>query len=238
MHRIQVVLSSKTVEWIINGIIIAYALVLGAESLTGPESEQYKVLVMVERSILFILCIEVAIRVVLALTSAALARSIGPESEFRSGWFYFDIITTVLGFLPGFEALRAYRLLRLMGRFKFFRHPIELLVRALHKTIALASLAGFLIAVNGLVSTKAFGEALPDAFGRVDRAMLSSLFLTFFDDLGNRYLVMYGTNPVVTLLHITVTLLVGVLVISLFVSAVFDVREQLKKEYEMEKEKH
>jgi hypothetical protein len=47
---------------------------------------------------------------------------------------------------------------------------------------------------------------------------------------------MYETNPVVTLLHITVTLLVGVLVISLFVSAVFDVREQLKKEYEMEKE--
>lgn len=237
MRYLQGFLSSKTVEWIINTIILAYALILGAESVVTHGSEFHKILLTAERAVLLVLCLEIAVRALFALASVVHARSIQRECELRSGWFYFDVVTTLLGFLPGFEALRAYRLLRLMGRFQFFRHPIELLVRALQKTVSLASLAGFLITVNGLVSTKAFGEALPEAFGRVDRAILSSLFLTFFDDLGNRYLIMYETNPFVTLLHITVTLLVGVLVISLFVSAVFDVREQLKKEYELEQEK-
>lgn len=236
MRSLQALITSKAVEWLINGIILAYALILAAESLVAPTSEYHHLLSLAERGVLFILCIEIASRALVAGMSALQLRAVGKESELRSGWFYFDIITTILGFLPGFEALRAYRLLRLMGRFEFFKHPIELLVRALQKTIALASLAGFLIAVNGLVSTKAFGVAMPDAFGRVDRAIMSSLFLTFFDDLGNRYLLMYAANPIVTILHIIVTLLVGVLVISLFVSAVFDVREQLRKEYEEERQ--
>jgi hypothetical protein len=233
MRHIQTFLASKALEWVVNVIILAYAVVLAAESFvtygTGLE-----VLVTTEKILLVILCIEVGVRVVFAFSSWLTERSLSNQNELRSGWFYFDVVTTILGFIPGFESFRAYRLLRLIGRFEVFRHPVELLLRALKKSFSIAVIGGILVSVNGLMATQAFGDAMPAEFGRVDRAILSSLFVVFFDDLGNQYLTMYALNPVPALVHGLFTLLVGVLVITLFITTVLDARDQLKKEQEKE----
>lgn len=234
MRTLSIFLASKPFEWAVSGVILLYALVLGSESLVDHASPLGRTLVLLERSILLLLCVEVGLRTVNAVWSALRTQNLDSDNELRSAWFHFDVVTTILGFIPGFEAFRAYRLLRLIGRFEFFKHPIELLFRALKRSLSLAALAGFLIAVNGLVSSKAFGVSFPEEFGRVDLAILSSLFLVFFDDLGNIYLAMYTANPLAMILHVIVTLLVGVLLMALFVSTVLDVRDQLKKEHEEE----
>jgi len=226
---------AQILEWVISGLLMAYAIVLVAESFVKHDSVEYRNLIIVESAIATVLMIEVALRIIVAVLSAVRTRAVGNGNELRSGWFWFDVVATGLAFLPGLEAFRGLRLLRLIGRFEFFRHPVELLLRALQHSMPLAALAFFLVSVNALIANRAYGNDMPE-FARFDTAILSSLFLVFFDDMAVRYLKMYTLHPLVMGLHLSLALVVGVLVVALFVSTVLEVRDQLKAE--REKDKH
>lgn len=216
-------------EWAVNGLLIIYAVLLAAESFVAPGSRLNDWILAAEGVVAAILVIEVATRTAIALVLAARMRTVSSRNELKSGWFWFDVVATGLAFLPGFEAFRGLRLLRLIGRFEFFKHPVELLLRALQHSISLAALAFFLVSVNALIANRAYGSSMEE-FERFDVAVFSSLFLVFFDDMGTRYLEMYRINPLAMVLHLALALVVGVLVVALFVSTVLEVRDELKAE--------
>jgi hypothetical protein len=220
-------------EWAVSGLLVIYALVLAAESFVAHESTPYRLLVMADSIIAAVLVIEVVLRTAYALLHAVRFRSVAKSNELRSGWYWFDVVATCLAFLPGFEAFRALRLLRLIGRFEFFKHPVELLLRALKHSASLAALALFLVSVNALIANRAFGGVLEE-FRRFDIAVFSSLFLVFFDDMGSRYHEMYAIHPLAMVVHLLLALIVGILVIALFVSTVLEVRDELKTERQQE----
>ncbi|HYE23468.1 MAG TPA: ion transporter [Candidatus Paceibacterota bacterium] len=237
MNATQAARRFQLVEWAVSGLLIAYAVVLAAESFVAHGSEVYRNLMFIETVIATILIVEVMVRGVYASWRALAVFKIEGENELRSAWFWFDVVATGLAFLPGFEAFRGLRLLRLIGRFEFFRHPVELLLRALAHSIPLAALALFLVSVNALIANRAYGSDMAE-FARFDTAVFSSLFLVFFDDMGTRYLEMYQHHPLAMITHLVLALVVGVLVVALFVSTVLEVRDELKAEREEEERKH
>ena len=226
---------AQAVEWAVSGLLIIYAVILAAESFVASDSGAFRLLTIAESVAASVLVLEVAVRSVYAVLRAARRGAVDAVNELRSGWYWFDVVATGLAFLPGFEAFRGLRLLRLIGRFEFFKHPVELLLRALKHSISLAALALFLVSVNALIANRAFGNAMEE-FRRFDVAVFSSLFLVFFDDMGSRYHEMYALHPLAMVLHLSLALVVGVLVVALFVSTVLEVRDELKAERQQEEE--
>ncbi len=212
MYALARYLKSSLYRWAVDIVIALYALALAGHAahfyLSNPT------FVLVEKVLVSILCADIFLRAVF------LARQ-----SWRSGWFYFDVVTTFLAFVPGFEPCRAIRLYRIVERHSYFRDAVEDMGAALKMTLPLMAIFFMSIFIKGLIGYYAFAGAMPEQFGELWRSMITSTIMGLTEDLGN-WMQMYEIAPGPTLIHMLITVYAGVLVISLIFAKSSDASHQ------------
>ena len=157
-------------EKIVVGVIVANALILTAETMVhGPLLAILKVL---DTACLVFFVLEILLRLGAAAEpdrGQPWARRpwLAVKRFSQNGWNIFDVCATLAAFVPGLNALRTLRLLRLIAQVPMFRATVEDLLHACQRTLPLIMLAALLLFVGALTGVLAFGQVMPDLFGNL-----------------------------------------------------------------------
>jgi voltage-gated sodium channel len=169
-------------ERFILAVIVANAVVLGAETYASVEREHGALLHTLNDVFLGVFVAEIAIRFA----------SVGfsPRRYFAHGWNVFDFLVVGGAFVPGLREnatlLRVLRLLRIVRAVRLLPDLRILVVavgRALPGVGSLALLTLLLLFVYGMVGWLIFDEEMPDRFGDVGNAMLTLFVLLSLENM-------------------------------------------------------
>jgi|GEM_PF-5106306 len=223
MHTAIEFLKSSLYKVIIEIVIAFYALTLTGHAIHFYFSDS--TFMAIEKLLVSVLCIDVFLRAVLL-----------PSLSWRSGWFYFDLVTTLLAFVPGFEPCRAIRLYRILARYNYFRDAVEDMGSALKMTLPLMTIFFMSVYIKGLIGYYAFAQTMPEQFGELWRSMIMSTITSLGESL-EYWMQMFEIAPGPTIVHIMITVYAGVLIISLIFAKSSDASASLKT-YSCFKHKH
>jgi voltage-gated sodium channel len=157
-------------------------------------------------------------------------------SEFRRRpWNWFDTIIVGSSLMPlwgNLSALRALRILRLLSMVAEFQHITEALVRAARGAASVFGLLALMLTVLALLSSKLFGDQLPELFGNFHVSFLTHFQLMVFDNwrdvvdtmvaVAGAWAQWYAIVATTISGFILVSLLIGVIVDSLQPNKVTD----------------
>ncbi|RJQ75727.1 ion transporter [Pseudonocardiaceae bacterium YIM PH 21723] len=174
---------SRAFTLVMSSVIVANTLTIGLSTYPGVVERWGTALTTLEQLFLVAFVVELAVRIG--------AHGARPWEFFRSGWNWFDLLivgVALLGNLgQGSTVLRIARLIRVLRIVRVLpslRITIVALARAIPGVAGFGVTAVVIIYVYGMAAWMMFGEALPDIYGTIGKAMYS-LFLTLtLDDLG------------------------------------------------------
>ncbi len=152
----------------IIALIIFNAVTLGLETSDAVMQTAGGVLVALDRTVLVIFVMELAIRI------TAYGRDF-----FRDPWGVFDFLVVGVAFVPATEnfsvlrALRVLRVLRLASVVPQLRRVVEALLSAVPGLGSVVAILALIFYVAGVMATKLFGESFPDWFGSLARSIYS-----------------------------------------------------------------
>ena len=152
----------------IIALIIFNAVTLGLETSDAVMESSGSILVALDRIILGIFVIELAIRI------TAYGRDF-----FRDPWGVFDFLVVGVALAPATEnfsvlrALRVLRVLRLASVVPQLRRVVEALLSAVPGLGSVVAILALIFYVAGVMATKLFGDAFPDWFGSLPRSVYS-----------------------------------------------------------------
>lgn len=157
-------------------VILANAVVLGVETYDHLEDEYYTTLHTLNDLFLGVFIIELGIRLI--------AHGKKPLQFFRSGWNIFDLFVVIGAFIPGvrenatllrlMRLARIIRVIRLLPDLRIFTIAIA---RSLPGVLSLAIMALTLMYLYGMVGWLLFGDKLPQHYGTIGEAMLTTFVL-------------------------------------------------------------
>jgi voltage-gated sodium channel len=160
----------------IFGVILANAVVLGAETYPAVEREAGDLLRALNDIFLAIFVVELVIRLV----------SFGsrPQDFFRSGWNIFDFLVVVASLAPGLREnalllrlARLARILRVVRLLPDLRVLTIAIGRSIPGVMSLTVLAMLVVFIYGMVGWTIFQDHAPEQYGTIGEAMLT-LFVT------------------------------------------------------------
>jgi len=152
----------------ITVLIVINAITLGLETSEQAMAQAGSVIVALDRIILGIFVLELAIRIV----------AYG-GSFFRDPWSIFDFIVVGVALVPATEnfsvlrALRVLRVLRLASVVPQMRRVVEALLTALPGLGAVVAILALVFYVAGVMATQLFGASFPEWFGNIGRSVYS-----------------------------------------------------------------
>lgn len=168
--RLSIFLSSRRWEQFIITIIIINAITLGLETVPEITAVAGDFLVMLDRLILGIFIVEIALRLY----------AFGWRF-FRDPWSIFDFSIVAIALIPAsgpftvLRALRILRVLRLISVVPSLRKVVGGLISALPGLGSIMVLLLLVFYVFAVMATKLFGASFPEWFGSIG-ASLYSLF--------------------------------------------------------------
>ena len=167
---------SPAFERLILTVIVANAVVLGAETYESVDREHGALLDTLNDVFLAVFVVEVLIRFA--------AAGFSPRRYFANGWNVFDFLVVGGAFVPGLREnatlLRILRLLRIVRAVRLLPDLRVLVIavgRALPGVGSLALLTVLLLFVYGMAGWLIFDNELPDRFGDIGNAMLTLFVL-------------------------------------------------------------
>jgi voltage-gated sodium channel len=169
-QRLGVMMESKAIVRLITILIILNAAILGIQTYPGLMAEWGGVLTALDRLILAVFIIEIALRFA--------AHGIG---LLRDPWAVFDCLVVGVALIPAsgpfavLRALRVLRVLRLISINPNMRRVVEALLSSLPGMGSIAMLLGLVFYVAAVMATQLFGAAFPEWFGSLG-ASLYTLF--------------------------------------------------------------
>ncbi len=152
----------------IIALIAVNAVTLGLETSPSVMAEAGSILRVVDRAILAVFVVEIAMRLV--------ARGAG---FFRDPWSVFDFAVVAVALAPASEALsvlralRILRALRLISAVPRMRQVVQGLLGAIPGIGAIIALLLLVFYVSAVISTKLFASAFPQWFGDIGASMFS-----------------------------------------------------------------
>ncbi|MFE9921179.1 ion transporter [Streptomyces sp. NPDC005774] len=204
-------------------LIIANAVLLGAETYSGLARDWHHWLHLAEHLCLAAFTVEIAVR--------ACAHADRPRDFFRDPWNLFDLAVIVCAFLPlvreNTTVLRLLRLARVLRTARFLpqlRIVIVAVARSLPGTVSFLMVGTLLLYVYAMVGWVFFGEADPAQYGSLGRAALTLFLLMTLDGLGDavhaglavsRWSILYYASYVLIASFVLVNVLIGVVINSL-----------------------
>jgi voltage-gated sodium channel len=227
----QIAESPKFQGFILGAIGLATVLV-GLATFDELASEYHDVFVWLDRVLLGIFTVEIAIRII--------AYGARPLSFFRDPWNVFDFLTVAIFYLPfvGSEVV-ILRLARVLRALRLIRAVpgLRLLVVALVHSLPSIGYIGLLLLVQiylfAIVGSFLFGSSDPARFANVAVAMQTLAQVVTFDDWGR--IMNEQENQLVSTAYFVVFILIGtMLILNLFIGVVLEgfarAREQFAAE--------
>ena len=160
----------------IAAVIIANAVVLGLETFPEIASTYGDALTVANNACYAVFVVELILRF------ASYGRR--PQDFFTNGWNVFDLIIIGGVWIPGVRdnvtLLRLLRLARIARLLRFLpdaRVLITTVVRSLPPLGSIVILTFLILFLYGMVGWAMFGEALPESWGTITRAMLTLFIL-------------------------------------------------------------
>jgi voltage-gated sodium channel len=213
-------------KWFVNlvlVVILANALVLGAETMvTGPAHE---VLLVIDHTMLGFFVLELLLRMV------AHGRRF-----FRDPWNLFDLAVVGVAVLPASEslsalrALRVLRVLRVITVVPSLRRVVDGLLRAVPGMGAVGALLVLVIYVSAVIATGLFSRAAPEYFGHLG----TSLFTLFQAMTGEAWpdiaRAVMAVHPWAWIFFVLYILVVGFAVLNLFIAVIVNGMEEISEE--------
>ncbi|MGW4467601.1 ion transporter [Micromonospora sp. NPDC004704] len=200
------------------GVIIVNAVVLGVETYDRALDRAGGALLAVEYACLACFTIELGLRF-----GAHLAT---PRTFFRDGWNVFDLLVVCAPLLPGVREnvtlLRLFRLARVVRAVRLFpslRMIIGGVLRSLPGLGSFLLIATLTVYLYAMVGWMTFGDAYPDRYGTVGRAMLTLFLLLSLDGitdaletgrLVSEWSIPYYTSYIIVASYLLTNLLIGI----------------------------
>ncbi|WP_329110352.1 ion transporter [Micromonospora sp. NBC_01699] len=200
------------------GVIIVNAIVLGVETYDRALDRAGGVLLAVEYACLACFTVELGLRFGAHLRA--------PRGFFRDGWNVFDLLVVCAPLLPGVREnvtlLRLFRLARVVRAVRLFpslRMIIGGVLRSLPGLGSFLLIATLTVYLYAMVGWMTFGEAQPDRYGTVGRAMLTLFLLLSLDGitdaletgrLVSEWSIPYYTSYIIVASYLLTNLLIGI----------------------------
>lgn len=153
-------IESPRVGWVITGIILFNAVILGLETSKTVMASAGPLITFLDKACLTIFVAELLLKLY----------AHGPRF-FRNGWNIFDFLVIGISLAPagqGFAALRALRILRVLRVVSIFpslRRVVEGLITAMPGMGSVFLLMGVIFYIGSVIATKLFGNTFPQWFG-------------------------------------------------------------------------
>jgi voltage-gated sodium channel len=168
VESLRRLLAQPTTEWVIAGLIVINAVILGLETSPSVMAIAGPALVALDTAILAVFVIEILARIM-----------VHRLAFFRDPWSLFDFFVIGLALLPAtgnlsvLRALRILRVLRLITVIPSLRRVVGGLVAALPGMGSIVALLALVYYVFSVMATKLFGADFPEWFGTIGASAYS-----------------------------------------------------------------
>lgn len=227
--RLARLVDSSRFNLAIAGVIVANAVVLGLE--TYPEvMDSYGGLLVVLNELFFaVFVVELVLRI------ASYGRR--PQDFLRNGWNVFDLVVIGAVFLPGVreqaQLLRLLRLARIVRLVRFLpdaRMLVLTVVKSIPAVASMVVLTILLLFVYGMVGWSLFGEALPESWGTIGRAMLTLFVLLTLENFPTYLAEAEPVSVLAVPFFVSYVLLAAFIVFNLLIGVVISSMEKAREE--------
>ncbi|SEQ05878.1 voltage-gated sodium channel [Ectothiorhodospira magna] len=161
--RVGAFIESAPIQRLIITLILINAAILGLATSPALMEKTGPWLMYADRIILGIFVVEILLK----LYAQGL-------SFFRRPWNVFDFLVITIALIPTtgpLAVLRVLRVLRLVSMVPKLRFIVEALLKAIPGILSIFALLILLFYVFAVIATGLFGQAYPDWFGHLGRAM-------------------------------------------------------------------
>ena len=165
-HRLGEWVESRRIQYIIIGLIILNAIILGLETSPRVMDSVGPLLMTLDSILLSVFVVEILLKMF----------AFGPRF-FRQPWNVFDFIVVGIALIPAsgplavLRALRVLRVLRLVSMMPRLRFVVEALLHAVPGIMSIAGLMLLIFYVSAVIATGLFGQSFPDWFGSIGASM-------------------------------------------------------------------
>ncbi|MEU4365076.1 ion transporter [Promicromonospora sp. NPDC023987] len=222
-ERLRVFLDQRWFVNVVLAVILANALVLGAETMV--DGAALDVLVAIDHTMLGFFVLELLLRIVA-----------NGRRFFRDPWNLFDLAVVGIAVLPASEslsalrALRVLRVLRVITVVPSLRRVVDGLLRAVPGMGAVGALLVLVMYVSAVIATGLFGESSEEYFGNLG----ISLFTLFqamtgeaWPDIARTVMV---AHPWAWIFFVLYILVVSFAVLNLFIAVIVNGMEEISEE--------
>lgn len=208
-------------------IIIANAVVLGAETYPAVERDAGPTLHVLNDVFLGAFVVEILIRFA--------ATGFSPRRYLSSGWNVFDLIVVGGAFVPGLREnatlLRILRLLRIVRAIRLLP-DLRVLVVAVGRSLpgvgSLALLTVLLLFVYGMVGWLIFADENPEGYGTIGNAMLTLFVMLTLENLPDNLEMGRQLSEWTVLYFLSFALLAAFVLFNLFIGIVINSMEEAR----------
>jgi len=221
------VVESRAFEVAIVVAIGANAVVLGIE--TYPHLGHFGPLLRgLEWLFRVIFVVEIAIRM--------LSYGRRPLDFFRHGWNVFDFVVIAAAFVPGLHgdsvALRVVRIARVVRLVRFspgLRTIVAALLRSLPGVGGFLALAMVTLYVYGMAGWLIFGDAYPEEYGTIGRAVLTLFVLLSLETLPDLIEQGMAVSPWTLVYYVSYVLLTANLLVNILIAVIVNSMEEARR---------
>ncbi|MET7393840.1 ion transporter [Dactylosporangium sp. NPDC005572] len=171
---------------------------------------------------------EIAIRI--------LAHGRRPQDFFKQGWNVFDFIVIAAAFVPGLHgdsaALRVIRIARVVRLVRFspgLRTIVTALLRSLPGVGGFLALALVTLYVYGMAGWLIFGEAYPQEYGTIGRAVLTLFVLLSLETLPELIEQGLELSPWTLVYYMSFVLLTANLLMNILIAVIVNSMEEARR---------
>jgi len=220
---------SRRFNSVIALLIVINAIVLGAETYSGLSS-QASAFLSLANSILYVIFVgELLLRI------ASYGRK--PWMFFTDGWNVFDFIIiggALVPFMRGeLTVLRLFRLARIARVIRVLPDARVLLLtitRSIPAVLSMLVLTVIVIFLYGMVGWFLFGEALPEIWGNIGRAMLTLFVLLTLEDFPRVLEAAQEVTQWATVYFVSYILVASFVIVNLFIGIIVSAMDHVRDE--------
>ncbi len=229
--RLASVVDSDRFNLAISAIIIANAVVLGLETFPGAVASFGQVLNVLNEVFYGIFVVELVARL------ASYGRR--PQDFFKNPWNVFDFIVIGGVLVPAVreqaQLLRLLRLLRIVRLVRFLPDARVLLltvVKSIPSMVSMIVLTILLLFLYGMIGWSMFGEALPETWGTIGKAMLTLFILLTLENFPTYLDEAKTVTPWAIVFFVTYVLIAAFVVFNLLIGIVISSMEKAREHEE------
>lgn len=167
-ERIGRFAESDRIQYAVTVLIIANAIILGAETSPAMMADYGPILIWLDKGILGVFIVEIVAKL--------LYRGGG---FFKNGWNVFDFLVVAIALVPAtgpfaiVRALRILRVLRLLSIIPQMRTVVQAFITAIPGMLSIVALILLIFYVSAVLTTNLYGADFPAWFGHIGRSMYS-----------------------------------------------------------------